>query len=63
MTEISGRGVGAAVAREVTIALGGRVVVNSTNGKGSSFAFHFPARAIEGLAGGPLPSRFPGRAA
>jgi two-component system chemotaxis sensor kinase CheA len=46
----SGRGMGAAAAREATIALGGRIVVQSEEGQGTRFEFRFAARMLDGDA-------------
>ncbi|MRR08576.1 hybrid sensor histidine kinase/response regulator, partial [bacterium] len=42
LTEISGRGVGMDVVKTETAALGGRIEVHSTPGKGSSFRIYLP---------------------
>lgn len=43
VTQISGRGVGMAAVRSAVLAMGGRVLVNSEPGQGTSFEFRLPA--------------------
>lgn len=45
VTAISGRGVGMAAIADVTRRLGGRIVLRSESGRGTTFEFHFPASA------------------
>ncbi|MBP8300604.1 MAG: Hpt domain-containing protein [Planctomycetes bacterium] len=44
VSQLSGRGVGLAAVKEACEALGGVIEVQSREGQGSKFAFHFPAR-------------------
>lgn len=50
LTAVSGRGVGTSATRAATLALGGRIVVRSEPGCGTSFEFRFPASAIDAVA-------------
>jgi signal transduction histidine kinase len=55
ITLVSGRGVGMAAVKDATLALGGRIVVDSTPGQGTAFEFRFPESEIF-PGGGALPA-------
>jgi two-component system chemotaxis sensor kinase CheA len=57
VTEISGRGVGMSAVFDATLALGGKVSVQSRVGKGTTFVFTVPVRGNDAI---PRSSRFPG---
>jgi two-component system chemotaxis sensor kinase CheA len=60
VTVMSGRGVGLSAVREVVHQMGGRIVVQSESGAGTTFSFYLPATLLADDAGpSPRPSASP----